>query len=54
MRLMEAVDGIDRKHGKHTVRTLAMGFGQKWQMKRTRLSQRYTTRWDELLNVRAN
>jgi DNA polymerase V len=54
LRLMEAVDEINRKHGKHTVRPLAMGFEQKWQMKRSRLSKRYTTRWDELLTVRTN
>jgi DNA polymerase V len=54
MRLMEAVDEINRKHGKHTIRPLAMGFEQKWQMKRSRLSKRYTTRWDELLTVRAS
>ena len=54
MRLMEAVDAINRKYGKHTVRPLAMGCEQGWQMKRTRLSRRYTTRWDELLTVRAN
>jgi DNA polymerase V len=52
LRLMEAVDEINRKHGKHTIRPLAMGFEQKWQMKRSRLSKRYTTRWDELLTVR--
>jgi DNA polymerase V len=54
MRLMGGVDGINRRHGKRTVRPLAMGFERKWQMKRTRLSQRYTRRWDELLTVRAN
>lgn len=52
MRLMEAVDGINRRHGRHTVRPLATGLEQKWQTKRSRLSSRYTTRWDELLTVR--
>lgn len=53
MRLMEAVDAINRRHGQNTVRPLAMGFGQGWQTKRSRLSKRHTTRWDELLTVRA-
>jgi DNA polymerase V len=52
LRLMEAVDGINKKHGRHAVRPLAMGIEQPWQMKRRRISKRYTTRWDELLTVR--
>lgn len=53
MQLMDAVDQINRKHGRHTVRPLAMGLEQPWQMKRGHLSKNYTTRWDELLVVRA-
>jgi len=53
LRLMEAVDQINRKHGRHTIRPLAMGYSQAWQMKQQRLSKRYTTRWDELLTVKA-
>jgi DNA polymerase V len=52
MQLMEAVDSINRKYGRHTIRPLAMGLDQAWQMKQQRLSKRYTTRWDELLTVR--
>lgn len=53
LRLMEAVDGINRKHGRHTARPLAMGYDRGWEMKRGRLSGRYTTRLDEVLRVRA-
>jgi DNA polymerase V len=53
LRLMEAVDGINRKHGRHTVRPLGMGHERAWEMKRGRLSGRYTTRLDEVLKVRA-
>jgi DNA polymerase V len=53
LRLMEAVDEINRKHGRHTIRPLAMGLKQPWQMRRQRISKRYTTRWDELLTVRS-
>lgn len=49
--LMEAIDRINRKHGRHTVRPLGMGFDQCWQMKRARVSSRYTTRLEELLKV---
>ncbi|HEY0100131.1 MAG TPA: DUF4113 domain-containing protein, partial [Pyrinomonadaceae bacterium] len=53
LRLMEAVDRINRKHGRHTVRPLAMGNACAWEMRRTQLSGRYTTRLDEVLRVRA-
>lgn len=52
-RLMEAVDGINRKHGHHTVRPLAMGHERGWEMRRGQLSGRYTTRLDEVLRVKA-
>lgn len=53
LRLMQAVDGINRKHGRHTVRTLAMGRDRSGEMRRRRLSGRYTTRLDEVLRVKA-
>jgi DNA polymerase V len=52
-RLMDAVDRINRKHGRHTVRPLAVGFDHSWQMKQARLSPRYTTRVGEVLRVMA-
>jgi len=52
LRLMEAVDRINRKHGRHTVRTLAFG-SRQWDMRRGALSGRYTTRLDEVLRVKA-
>jgi DNA polymerase V len=50
---MEAVDRINQKHGRHTVRPLAMEHDRAWKMKRGRLSGRYTTRLDEVLRVKA-
>ena len=52
-RLMEAVDRINKKHGRHTIRPLAMGFDHSWQMKQSRLTGRYTTRLDAVLRVTA-
>ena len=52
-RLMAAVDRINSKYGRHTIRPLAMGFRQGWQMKRARLSPRYTTHLNEVLKVTA-
>lgn len=48
--LMEAVDRINREHGKGTVDLAATGLqGERdWTMKRQKRSPRYTTRWNEL------
>ncbi|MBX7173187.1 MAG: DUF4113 domain-containing protein, partial [Pyrinomonadaceae bacterium] len=49
--LMKAIDEINKRFGKDTVR---FGFKQDaglWQMKQTRKSQGYTTNWNELLTV---
>jgi DNA polymerase V len=51
--VMRAVDEINRKHGRYTVRPLAVRFDQGWGMRRQHLSQRYTTRLDEVLRVKA-
>ncbi len=51
-RVMAAVDKINRRHGRHTLRPLSMGYEHKWQMKRELLSPRYTTNWREVPRVR--
>jgi DNA polymerase V len=53
-RLMEAVDRINRRHGRHTVRPLAVGDERGWEMRRGHLSPRYTTRLGEVLKVSAS
>jgi DNA polymerase V len=48
--LMEAVDHVNREHGKGAIGLAAAGLkGERdWTMKRQKQSPRYTTRWDEL------
>jgi DNA polymerase V len=53
MRLVEAVDRINRRHGHHTVRPLALGHDRGWEMRRGRLSGRYMMQLEETLKVRA-
>lgn len=53
LRLREAVDRINRRYGRHTVRPLAMGDDRGWEMRRGCLSGRYTTRLDEVPRVKA-
>lgn len=49
--IMRAVDKINTRFGRHTVRPLAMGFEHKWKMKQEKLSNRYTTRLNEIPNA---
>jgi DNA polymerase V len=52
-RLYKAVDALNARYGKGKVFSAAEGIGPRaWQMKRSKLSKRPTTRWDELLTVR--
>ncbi|MGH9900765.1 MAG: DUF4113 domain-containing protein [Pyrinomonadaceae bacterium] len=41
---MDAVDRINSKHGRHTLRPLSKDLDHQWQVQRSRLSPRYTTR----------
>ena len=47
-KLMELIDQVNGRHGRHTLRLAAEGLQQDWRMKQAHLSRRYTTRWDEL------
>jgi len=51
-RLMAVVDRINAQEGRGTVRLGRIPAAPKWAMRREMLSQRYTTRWDELMVVR--
>ena len=51
-RLMEAIDRLNRRYGRHTLRPLSMGLGQSWNMKREKVSARYTTQLGEVLQAR--
>jgi DNA polymerase V len=52
-RLMESLDEVNGKYGKETLRPASNGIEQPWRMKQQYLSKKYTTRWDELMRVRA-
>jgi DNA polymerase V len=49
--LMETVDSINSTYGKNTVFYCAEGIKRHWQLKSTKRSPRYTTRWNELLKI---
>ena len=48
--LYKAVDALNARYGK--VFSASEGIGEKsWKMKRSKLSKRASTRWDELMTV---
>lgn len=51
-RLMEVIDQINQREGRGTVRIGRVPAKPIWAMRREMLSQRYTTRWDEVIGVR--
>lgn len=51
-RLMAVIDQINRKEGRGTVRVGSVPAAPAWAMRREMLSQRYTTRWEEVIGVR--
>ncbi len=51
--LMALMDGINQKWGRGAIRLAAEHRHHPWQMRRDRMSPRYTTSWDELPLVNA-
>ena len=51
--LMALMDGINQKWGRGAIRLAAERQHHPWQMRRDRMSPRYTTSWDELPSVNA-
>jgi len=51
-RLMAVIDQINRREGRDTVRIGRVPATPVWAMRREMLSQRYTTRWEEVIGVR--
>ncbi len=52
--IMGSVDSINSQWGSNTIGYASSGIKKPWQMRRARLSHRYTTNWNELLQVKAS
>jgi len=52
--LMKVIDQINRRQGRHTVMFGAQDTKEPIKMKRSNLSKRYTTKWDEMLTINCN
>jgi hypothetical protein len=53
IRVMQAVEEINRRQGRYTIRRVAVSSERGWEMRQQRLSPRYTTRLGEVLRVKA-
>lgn len=53
-RLMRVVDELNHARGQDTLFFGAMGLTRPWQMRQARRSRRFTTRWEEILEVHAD
>ena len=49
---MTVMDAINAQHGRGTLRVAATGFTQSWATRAQQLSPRYTTRFEDILQVR--
>ncbi|MDP2193524.1 MAG: DUF4113 domain-containing protein, partial [Alphaproteobacteria bacterium] len=49
--LMLAMDAINKKMGKESIKLASEGFKRPWKMKQENKSQHYTTSWHELIEV---
>ncbi|MGY6649491.1 Y-family DNA polymerase [Wenyingzhuangia sp. IMCC45574] len=50
-KLMKVIDEINGNLGVHKLKVGGQGLGRTWRMRQEHLSPRYTTHWDELLEV---
>ncbi len=53
-KLMRTLDDVNRRYGMHTLSFASEGIQKPWQMKRDKLSQRFTTNWKEIPVVKAD
>lgn len=49
--LYKIVDMINQTSGRDTIKLASQGKDRKWKLKQEKLSKRYTTRWDEILEI---
>lgn len=53
-KLMSAIDRINAKMGRESIKLASEGFARPWKMKQGNKSPNYTTRWDQILVASKN
>lgn len=49
---MQAMDRLNARYGRNTVKIAAQGSGTDWKLRQEKLSPCYTTRWDDIITVK--
>jgi DNA polymerase V len=49
--LAETMDKLNHKYGRNTIFTAGEGIKRPWTMKQEYLSRRFTTSWNEILEI---
>ena len=50
-KVMQVLDSINHSNGQNKLKLAAQGFDRTWRLKSEKMSQRFTTRFDELLVI---
>ncbi len=51
--VMKTMDQINDKFGRDTVKLDVQGFDHQWYLKQEKLSKSYTTKWSDIITVKA-
>jgi DNA polymerase V len=51
--LLNAVDKLNKNLGRDKVKLAVQGDGKEWKLRQEKLSKRYTTNWNEIIEVKA-
>ena len=52
-RILQTIDTINNRYGSSTLKIASEGINNTWKMRRDNVSQCYTTRFDELVEVKS-
>lgn len=51
--LLQSIDAINRMYGRDKIKLAVQGNGKEWKLRQENLSKRYTTNWDDIIEVKA-
>lgn len=51
-KLCKTIDLLNKGYGRDKVKLAVQGSGKEWKLRQERLSNRYTTRWEEIMEVK--
>jgi DNA polymerase V len=51
--LLKVIDKLNREFGRDKVKLAVQGDGKEWKLRQEKLSKRYTTNWNEIIEVKA-